>query len=577
MDVPVVGGDPVRDEVGAALTDVDIDVRSATVDELAQAPVGVVAGVAGSETFEAANRHARSGETTWIAVEVGGVGGQPIDTVDASVSVFGPKTACFGCLRDRVRSTRESDTGGSKPSGSRRTVRLAGAIAGSECVRTLEQGTNAPFATVTELPYTERVLLPVPGCACQADDRDRAIDRTDESGLALDETVDAMDQAIDERIGLCKSIGEIDSYPVPYYLATLANTGAYSDATAPTNAAGVDDDWNRAFAKAIGEGLERYCAGVYREEDFVVAAAETLDAVLEPTAIVSPDDTPAFDPSTDSRWVDGVDLSTGKQTSLPADAVHFPQPGPGYVPQITTGLGLGSSTADALVAGLTEIVERDATMLSWFSTADPVELSVSDERFQTVVRRVESEGLAVTPLLVTQDVDVPVVSVAVHREDGDWPAFAVGSAADLDATAAARSALAEATQNWMELRSIGPDEATDAGAWIGHYGSFPAAAREFLDTSETVDAASVSPDPVPSGTEAVETLVERLTDAGLTPYAARLTTRDVAALGFEAVRVIVPTAQPLFTANPYFGERARTVPETLGTEPRLDGPPHPYP
>jgi ribosomal protein S12 methylthiotransferase accessory factor len=48
-------------------------------------------------------------------------------------------------------------------------------------------------------------------------------------------------------------------------------------------------------------------------------------------------------------------------------------------------------------------------------------------------------------------------------------------------------------------------------------------------------------------------------------------------MGFEAVRVLVPGAQPLFTGEPYFGERARTVPEALGFEPRLDRPIHPFP
>jgi ribosomal protein S12 methylthiotransferase accessory factor len=68
-----------------------------------------------------------------------------------------------------------------------------------------------------------------------------------------------------------------------------------------------------------------------------------------------------------------------------------------------------------------------------------------------------------------------------------------------------------------------------------------------------------------------------LGDAGLDAYAARLTTPDVAELGFEAVRALVPAAQPLFFDEPYFGERARTVPESLGYEPRLRREHHPFP
>ena len=60
-------------------------------------------------------------------------------------------------------------------------------------------------------------------------------------------------------------------------------------------------------------------------------------------------------------------------------------------------------------------------------------------------------------------------------------------------------------------------------------------------------------------------------------YGVRTTTRDVASLGFEAVRALVPQAQPLFFGGGYFGERAESVPEDLGFEPRLDRDHHPFP
>jgi hypothetical protein len=57
---------------------------------------------------------------------------------------------------------------------------------------------------------------------------------------------------------------------------------------------------------------------------------------------------------------------------------------------------------------------------------------------------------------VTVDVDVPVVATAVHR-DGEWPEFAVGSAADLDPVAAARSSLAEAVRDARALDDLDDD------------------------------------------------------------------------------------------------------------------------
>ncbi|MFA9503364.1 YcaO-like family protein [Natrinema sp. H-ect1] len=588
MQIHVVGDDPVREAVVTALEDVDVGVREAEASAIGDARFAVVSDVAGAATFERANEAARAGDTPWIAVEIGGVGGYPIPTVDAAISGFAPATACFDCLRARVASQLEERADG--PQADRSAARLAGAVAGRECVRVLSGDERSIMGAVRELPYARRELLPAPGCDC-ADDghRDRSLERDDADTLGLEAAVEAAERAIDDRIGPVGSIAEVESFPSPYYLATVADTTAYSDASAPRQAAGVADDWNAALMKAVGEGLERYCAGVYREPDFVRASEGDLENPVPPTELVRPDDGPAYDPAAEHRWVPGEDLVSGEQVHLPAAAVQFPQPGPALVPAITTGLGLGSSTVDALVSGLTEVVERDATMLAWYSTFDPLGLAVDTPAFDRLERRAESQGLSVTPLLVTQDVDVPVVAVAVHRnpaalgdgpvapDDDAWPAFAVGSAAGLDAAAAATAALEEALQNWMELRSLGSDEAGSAGGEIGAYAAFPEQARSFVDVESTVPAESVGPDPVPTGRDRLEALVDRVADAGLTPHAARLTTRDVERIGFEAVRVVVPGAQPLFTDDPYFGERAETVPTDLGFESRLERAFHPYP
>ncbi|MDG5818135.1 YcaO-like family protein [Natronococcus sp. A-GB7] len=575
MHVSVVGEDPVRDAVETALADVDVSVRSAAPTDLEDARFAVVSDVAGAATFERANEAALAGGTPWIAVEIGGAGGHPIAELDAAVSGFAPATGCFDCLRARVDSNLESAA--DEPSADSSAARFAGALAGRECVRVLSGEERSVIGHVLEVPHNRRRVLPVPGCACGGE-RDRSLERDDEP-FDLDHAVEHADQAIDDRVGIVSTIGEVESFPAPYYLATTADTSGYSDASAANQAAGVDPDWNAALMKAVGEGLERYCAGVYRHSDFVHASEADLERAVSPTDLVRPDDAPEYDPDEEHRWVEGETLETGERTHLPAAAVQFPQPGERLVPAITTGLGLGSSTVDALLSGLTEVLERDATMLAWYSTFDPLGLAVESESFAALERRARSEGLEVTPMLVTQDVDVPVVAVAVHRGsgDGEWPAFAAGSAAGLDVTEAATAALAEALQNWMELRGLGPDEAAEASAAIGEYASFPEPARAFVDVDRTVPAASVGPDPVPTGREALEELVARTADAGLAPHAARLTTRDVEGLGFEGVRVVVPGAQPLFTREPFFGERAREVPAELGFEPALERPFHPYP
>jgi ribosomal protein S12 methylthiotransferase accessory factor len=129
----------------------------------------------------------------------------------------------------------------------------------------------------------------------------------------------------------------------------------------------------------------------------------------------------------------------------------------------------------------------------------------------------------------------------------------------------------------MELRGMGPEAAGEEATAIARYADFPREARSFVAVDSEVPAARVGPDRIPSGANELDALLDRVTGAGLSAYAARLTTPDVGVAGFEVVRVLVPAAQPLFTGDRYFGERARSVPRDLGYRPRFDRPPHPYP
>jgi ribosomal protein S12 methylthiotransferase accessory factor len=567
MNVGIVGSGPAVEGVETALDDSEtqrIDAAAVPKTDLA-----VVAGVTGATVFERANELARESATPWLAVELGGIGGHGV--CEAAITGFGPETACYDCLRARVAANAD-DADGDEPSIDPATARLAGARAGYETSQLSAGEQSAVIGGVIELPHAERRLLAVPNCDCDGE-RDRRLRREYETH-DLDDALARAEVALDERVGIVHEVGEVASFPVPYYLARVGETSRFSDASAVNEAAGVAADWNRAFMKALGEALERYSAGIYRTAEFDHGAPAELDGAVPPASFVLPADVET-DAAASIPWVSGEDLATGASVRLPAEFVQFPPPEHRHGPSITTGLGLGSSGAAALWSGLTEVVERDAAMLSWYSTFEPLGLAVDDEEFTALARRARSEGLTVTPVLITQDIDVPVVAVAVEREE--WPRFAVGSAADFDPHEAARSALAEALQNWMELRAMGPDGTAETEGAIGRYAESPGAAAEFFTVESRVPAGSVGPETVPTGTDALDTLVERVAAVGLDTHGARLTPRDVESLGFEAVRVLVPGAQPLFTDEPYFGERAHEVPNALGFEPRLDRAFHPYP
>ena len=573
MELAVCGSGPAVDAIVAAAADIDGTVHHIEPAALGDADrslptTGAVVAPTGAEGFPAATDHF----DRWVAVEIGGLGGYPIDTIDAAVTTFGPDTPCYRCLNQRV-GAHETATG-DDPHGDRSRVRLAGAIAGNRLVSLLTGEMEG--GEITELPGPERRLLPVPNCSCAGEtDPARELPLTHRT-VDVDDALGRAEQAVDDRVGLVTNVGERESFPAPYYIADIADTTGFSDTAAADFAAGVDVDWDRAYMKAIGEALERYSAGVYRTQQATRGSERTLSSPVSPTAFVRPEGFEHPDPEQRIDWIEGRSLPDGESVSLPAEFVWFPPPSQRYRPAITTGLGLGNSPVEAILAGLYEVIERDGTMLAWYSTFEPLGLAIEDDDVvRELTKRARAESLTVTPLLVTQDIDVPVVAAAVHRE-GEWPRFAVGSGANLDPIAAARSAIAEALQNWMELRAMGPEMAAEQGGAIAEYADLPAAAEAFVDPDSRIPIDGLG-DPDLTGEAELRAVCDRLAAVDLDAYAARLTTRDVDALGFEAVRAVVPEAQPLFTGEPYFGERAREVPKSMGFEPRLDRSYHPYP
>jgi ribosomal protein S12 methylthiotransferase accessory factor len=576
MHVGLVGDGPGAAAVHDAVAPVADSVTSIEPGAVGNVGLAVVVGPVDDGAFAETNGRARATGTPWLAVELGGVGGYPVEGLDAAVSGFAPGEGCFDCLAARVAA----NDGGTNDApvatnAADEDARFAGALAGRETVRLLRGQPSPVLGGVIEVPHAQRRFLPVPDCDC-AGPRSRELDRSHEP-RDLDAALGAAERALDPRVGVVNEVGEVESFPAPYYLATLADTTGFSDAGASQKAAGVAAGWDAAFMKALGEGLERYAAGVYRTSRFDRSPPAETTGCVSPARFVRPDSFGDADPTNPIRWADGEHLASGTQVKLPAEFVVFPPPTVRHRPAITTGLGLGNGGVEALLSGLYEVVERDAAMLAWYSTFDPLGLTVDDDRYRELAGRARAEGLEATALLLTQDVDVPVVAACLHRDSGSWPRFAAGMAADLDPRAAAADALEEALQNWLELRGMGREEANAESGAVGSYAEFPPAARAFVTPNSTVPAASVGPDGSYDGDAELDALVSRVTDAGLDPYAARLTPRDLDALGFEAVRVLVPSAQPLFTDDAYFGERAERVPRELGFEPRLDRDHHPFP
>ena len=311
MAVGIAGSGPAAAAVEVALADVDV------TTETVERPAGdhdltVVVGQAGDTAFEEANEAALDAGSPWIAVELGGVGGFPV--VDAAVAGFGPETGCYECLSGHVSANLDP---GAEPTAAppAHTARFAGAIAGREAARHVTDGASV-FGRVIEVPHADREFLPLPNCAC-AGERDRKLDRTDTS-RDLEAALARAERAVDDRLGIVAEVGEAESFPLPYYLAHGCDTTGFSDTSAARDAAGVAAGWDAAYMKALGEALERYCAGVYTMAEFERGTPAEVDGAVAPSAFVTAAEP---DPGTEIPWVPGERLGTGEPARLPAELV----------------------------------------------------------------------------------------------------------------------------------------------------------------------------------------------------------------------------------------------------------------
>jgi len=561
MDVVLVGTGPATAAVEAALAELNVSPSTVSPDDIESADLAVVRDERGAQPFERANRAALAGETAWLAIEVGGVGGRAA----AGVGVAGfspPETGCYDCLSLRVAASEDgsevgpdSDERGRKAQAAG-TERLAGAIVGHELVWLLDGGASPLLGgvRVVSTDSEARELLAVPDCHCQ---RPPAMFQLNyHQPYTPAETVDHAGRAVDERVGLIRRVDEFDPHPAAHVAATLSDTAAFSDGQAPRQVAAAGANTTEATARALERALARYSAALSRTDSLVCAAHSALELAVDPGEFVLPAEA---ETAGEHYWRLGRRLDDGTPGHLPAERVHAPPPTRRLGRPVAPGLGAGASTAGAVLDALYEVVADDAAMLSWYSTHRPPELSVADERFDRLRRRVEAEGLTVTPLLVTQDIEIPAVAVAVRAETQ----VQVAVAANLDPVAAAREALLQALARW---RADGDGEIEDGDRRV--------AVDAFLDAAQQVAAADVGPTPRPTGFGEYLTAVDRAQAAG-DPYGVRLTGPDVAELGIEVGAVVVPAAQPR-ADPPVFGERARRVPTERGLDPRLDRPRHPY-
>jgi ribosomal protein S12 methylthiotransferase accessory factor len=421
---------------------------------------------------------------------------------------------------------------------------------------------------------------------------------------------------VDRDTGIIRFMAEIPVDPgepqVFNYSAKMADTAAYLPVGCYDSNGGAGLSRAAAYRAALGEAIERYCSSVYfREELLLGSHAE----VSRRTRALSPGELALFHPTqrafiryawfeSDTRisWTEGRSVTRREPVLVPACLTYLPfwpfrvdEGEQAIGPSISTGQASGSSFHDALLAGLYEVVARDAFVITWLNRlpVPRIDLSSSARAMAVFRGRFERPHLRYSLHWLATDIAIPCVLCLVVDTSRQPPMICAGGAANLDPERAVIKALVEAaqTREWARVMGRGRlprviesdysnlDDFEDH-VFLYAYGDMRPTVEFLLAANEEVPLADI---PSLPGRD-VERALDAVHDRGLEVITVELTTPDVAECGYRVLKIVVPGAQQLegdHTHRLLGGSRLYDVPPAFGTPPKditeLNPDPHPFP
>jgi len=403
---------------------------------------------------------------------------------------------------------------------------------------------------------------------------------------------------VDARVGIVRSCtrlskGRTEPVLPVVYQAVLSHFDYRKGSVAERTASGKGATDDAAWTGALVEALERYCAYQQRPDMVVRATAAALDApAIAPEALVLYSERqyarPDFRyrrPRADEEltWVRGELVGGGGLVYVPAALVYMNFGGPGgrelFTPTTSNGLAGGPDLESATLAGLYEVIERDAFLLTWMhrGPAKHIDLDAVDGPVAAARRHYARHGIELHAFDVTSDVGVPVAMAMTVDRTGGGPAAVVGLGCNVDGRVALERAVMEVGQvrvgavprHRREPRLLARYEDVHTLEDHAAFAALPEHLGEFDFLLGATATATPPPAPTGDGPD-LEVVRERLEAVGATVAVVDLTQPDVEPFGVRVVRALATGLQPI-----HFGYGEERLGGPRVREDELNPCPHP--
>jgi ribosomal protein S12 methylthiotransferase accessory factor len=321
-----------------------------------------------------------------------------------------------------------------------------------------------------------------------------------------------------------------------------------------------------AMVSASMECIERF----HGETVELPETVGSYDEVAERHAMVPLDRLPLtratiFHRRLKERWTPGWDLVGQRDVAVPVSLVTMqrftsPRAAPVCFPSNSNGLASGNTFAEAVTAGLLEVMERDA-LACWKMAQSRGTRRMPRVRLETVEHPLvldlldRLDRVGVTPILFdcAVDTDIPVYMAVLYDREVRHIGMYSGYGAHLDPEIAMVRALTEAVQSRLVFVAGSRDDFFRHDYMRLKQGDNQASVSSLEEGTGTVDARDRRSLATPTFEGDVRVLLDRLAAVGLD----QAITLDLTMPGFDVsvVRTIVPGLEGY--VNDYYAPGAR--------------------